>query len=124
MVRSPSSFRHHCQATNARVIVSASQPETTFQIFNRTIHDLDVATGKKYTAGFFGSYTTTGPTDSYAFKSSAPPSLPVECNMYDIVTTCTIDQLEAIMDGKAEVEGIVVVKPEAGGGPFGDGAAF
>lgn len=107
--------------------VSSYQPETAFQVFNRSVHNLDVATGTKPTghlSNTHSEYSTTGTLDSYVWKNAIPASKPMECNLYDIVTTCTVDQVAAYMNGTAEVEGWVVVKPRGGGGPYGSGAAF
>ncbi|KXS97328.1 hypothetical protein AC578_10712 [Pseudocercospora eumusae] len=93
------------------------QPRTVFEIFTRTMLNLDVATGKQST--MVGEYSTTGPASSFGIKNSLPESAPVgDCNLYSVASTCTLEQVLALEDGTAEVEegSFRVVKPKPVGG--------
>lgn len=95
------------------------QPETTIEIFNRVIFNTDVATGKLPTSGAFNNYSTSGPSSSFSIKNKLPPSPPVDCNLWLVPSTCTMDQLYALGNGTAEIdEGGKILKPVGGGGPI------
>lgn len=94
------------------------QPETVFQIFNRSTFNKDVATGEMYTSGFFNGYSTSGPSSAYAFKTKLPPPPSVDCYLWSIGSTCTQDQLSALEQDKAEIVDYRIVKPAGGGGPI------
>lgn len=78
----------------------------------------DVATGKSSTAGSLNDYSTKGPASSWHIKNKLPPSPPPNCYLYNIGSTCTNDQLAAILDGTAEIVDFRVIKPAGGGGPI------
>lgn len=107
--------------------MTSYQPRAAFQIFNRGIHDLDIATREHRILTSVQHdkprYATSGPQDSYVWTNDVPAALPAECILYDIVTACTVNQVEGYLNGSAEVEGWVVVRPEGGGGPIGGSAA-
>jgi hypothetical protein len=105
--------------------VSFYQPETVYRIFNRAIFNTDVATGKVPTSGSFNNYTSVGPLSSFGVKNVLPPSLPVDCNLWAVAPTCTMDQLYALGNGTAEInEGGKIVKPAGGGGPIAVNTGF
>lgn len=95
------------------------QPETVNQVFNRVLFNADVATGKIPTSGAFNNYTTSGPSSSFSIKNKLSSSPPVDCNLWVVPGTCTMDQLYALGNGTAEInEGGKIVKPAGGGGPI------
>jgi hypothetical protein len=105
--------------------VSFYQPETVYRIFNRAIFNTDVATGKVPTSGSFNNYTSVGPLSSFGIKNVLPPSAPVDCNLWAVAPTCTMDQLYALGNGTAEInEGGKIVKPVGGGGPIAVNTGF
>ena len=76
------------------------QPETAYQIFNRALFNKDIATGMVDTAAN-ASYSTEGPSDSWATKN-IPPAQPLQvCYSLDTEDTCTTDQEDAIANGTA-----------------------
>ena len=134
---------HNCPiVTNPPPTTVASyQPPTAHQIFTRSVFNLDIATGQHPTSSSpshsswhphwhsaqpasenISDYSTSGPLDGYLWKQEIAPTLPTECNIYDIVATCTQDQADAYINGTAVVEGYVVVSPGPGGGLVGDGS--
>lgn len=93
------------------------QPRTVFEIFTRSMLNLDIATGKKSTMGRLNNgYSSTGPESSFGIKNSVPASAPVDCNLFDVATTCTVEQFWALRNGTAEIEegSFRVVKPVGG----------
>lgn len=105
--------------TNLSCVVQAYQPETAFEIFDRAMSSRDVATGKVRTDGPFNSYTSHGPKSSFSIKNKLPPPPKTSCYLYDIPTTCEINQYLALLNGTAEIVDFTIVKPEATGGPLG-----
>lgn len=95
------------------------------QIFNRAMFNVDIATGKLPTSGASNNYTTTGPLSSFSIKNKLPPSPPVDCNIWNLAPTCTLNQYYALGNGTAEIDaGGNVVKPAGGGGLISFGAGF
>ena len=58
-----------------------------------------------------GEYATEGPSSSWQIKNEVPPSPPVLCQLWAVGASCTEGQMEALEDGTAVVEGLVVVEP-------------
>lgn len=84
--------------------VPAYQPETAYKIFQRSMNNLDLATGKINTGQ--GDYTTNGTADVWGFKQIAPSMPEVECYVLD-PETCTYDQRVALANGSAVVENYI-----------------
>jgi len=95
-------------------VVQANQPETAYQIFNRIMFNKDVATGNLSTS--CSDYTTKGPSSSFQVKNELPPPLETACYLWDVVTTCEVDQYLALMNGSAEIVDFMIVKPRGSGG--------
>lgn len=98
------------------------QPRTVFEIFTRSMLNLDVATGNKSTMGEFNGYSSKGPESSFGIRNELPQSAPIgDCNLYDVASTCTIEQYLALANGTAEIEqgSFRVVKPMGAGGTPG-----
>ena len=83
--------------------VPAYQPETAYRIFQRALFNFDISTGEIDTANN-GSYSTTGPADTWAFKNDDPPEPLWVCYSLDPTATCTEDQMEALLNGSAVVK--------------------
>lgn len=89
--------------------VTTYQPETVYQIFQRTMFGMDVATGKTKVDGY---YSTKGPTSSWGTKNNVPRHSPQnECYTYLATETCTPEQLQALENGTAVVKNFVVLEP-------------
>jgi len=84
--------------------VPAYQPETAFQIFNRTLSALDVATGSvSILPGANGSvYGSQGVADTFSIKNSVPPAPQPTCYVLDF-ETCTDDQQDEVLSGKTPI---------------------
>lgn len=94
-------------------IVSYYQPETTYQIFNRVLSNLDVATGLSSILPTSNSstYFTAGNSSvlkpigaPIKFESDAP-----SCYLWDIMETCTAEQTQVFGNGSAITEDFIVV---------------
>jgi hypothetical protein len=96
----------------------AYRPETVFHLFNRAIFSHDLATGKQNNCGTSNNCTTSGPTSSFGIKNVLPEPPPFDCNLYNVLGTCTIEQYDALKNGTAKIVDYSVVKP-AGGTPGG-----
>ncbi|KIX10249.1 uncharacterized protein Z518_01330 [Rhinocladiella mackenziei CBS 650.93] len=83
------------------------QPETAYRIFNRVMSNVDVATGKFSTRGT--SYSSKGPSSSFAIKNTIPTHPARTCYFWDILETCTPSQTEMIRNGSAILEDFVMV---------------
>lgn len=85
------------------------QPEASYDIFNRALFNLDVATGKVDTVAN-PDYHTEGPSDTFHIRSEVPPQYEQFCYILD-PSSCTAAQLEALVDGTAVIENLIVVDP-------------
>ncbi|KAM7197912.1 carboxypeptidase S1 A-like protein [Naviculisporaceae sp. PSN 640] len=108
--------------------VAAYQPDVVFNIFERAMSGKDVATGEKNIVAEgdedeSGEYETEGPVDSFVIKNQVPEKPMVEpaCLVYQPATTCTENQILALMNRTARVEDYIVTEPSAGGDGEGDG---
>ena len=81
----------------------------------RTIQDQDIATGTiSLGTGCDGhKYTTTGPSSILDVKNVVPASLPIQCYLWQLSTTCTANQVEAVVNGTAVVKDYIVIEPES-----------
>lgn len=73
--------KQHGQFSFSRVMdaghtLSAYAPETVYRIFERTVRGVDVVTGKTTVNG---SYSTTGPTDTWGWRNKLPAQPPQGC---------------------------------------------
>jgi len=101
--------RQHGNLSFARVFqsgheVPAYQPDTAFQIFNRTLANLDVATGSVSTLPGQGGavYGSQGVADTFAIKNVVPPSPQPTCYVLDF-STCTDAQQNEVEDGNTPI---------------------
>ncbi|KAH8900538.1 alpha/beta-hydrolase [Thozetella sp. PMI_491] len=105
--------RQHGNVSFSRVFeaghaFTASQPETVYQIFQRSMFGLDVATGK---VEIDQSYSTEGPSDVMSVTNKVGESLENVCYTWIPGDTCSPDQIQALSDGTAVVKDFVVVEP-------------
>ncbi|KAF2432847.1 alpha/beta-hydrolase [Tothia fuscella] len=115
-------------------IVSSSQPQTSYEIFNSVMFRQDVATGRrpaeynhlakdefksrsfrrslstKKTA--LSHYQSKGPSSSWSIKNVLPPSPEPVCNIWAAAVTCTNNQLSAIANQTAETHDFWVTLPK------------
>jgi carboxypeptidase D len=89
--------------------VTAYQPETVYQIFQRSMFGMDVATGK---TKVHDKYSTKGPISSWGTRNIVPKRSPEnQCYTYLATETCTPEQLEALENGTAVIKNFLVLKP-------------
>lgn len=106
--------RQHGNVSFSRVFeaghaVAAYQPETVYQIFQRSMFGKDVATGK---VTVDSDYSSEGPLSSWATKNDVPDVTDAnQCYILEPTDTCTDEQLMALADGSAEVKDFVVQSP-------------
>ncbi|TID26523.1 Carboxypeptidase S1 A [Venturia nashicola] len=92
--------------------IPAYQPETAYEIFRRTMGNLDIATGKTptvNTAVNANIYSTTGQMDTWAVKNKPPPAPEPTCYILSMTTTCSNDQIKAVINGTAKIKDWVLV---------------
>ena len=82
--------------------VPAYQPETAYQIFMRALFNKDIATGAIDTANN-PSYSTSGPKDTLAHRNEAIEQPLQFCYTLDPSSTCTEEQIEAVLNGSATI---------------------
>jgi hypothetical protein len=110
----PGVVRQHNTLSFTRVFdaghaVGAYQPETVSRIFERVMFDKDVATGS-VEVGKNGSYSSVGLESSFGIKNVAPESLKNGCYLWDVVNTCTQEEVEALKSGNGTVRDYILVK--------------
>lgn len=114
-------------AANAYILVMSSQPETSYQIFTRAMLDKDISTGnvsigcssdsekwsdKWHTNHRTQHYGTTGPSSSWnMYDGTLPAPQAVDCYLWNIVSTCTDNQIAALAVGNATIVDSKVVDP-------------
>lgn len=81
----------------------------------RTIKEQDVATGSisLSNGSNYENYQTHGPSSVFDVKNALPPSNPTQCYLWQLSTTCTVNQLEAVIAGTAVVKDYIVIEPES-----------
>jgi carboxypeptidase C (cathepsin A) len=84
--------------------VPAYQPETAFQIFNRTLNNFDIASGNTSTLPGNGGpvYSSQGVSDTWSVKNAVPPAPQPTCYVLDFAT-CTDQQQQEVIDGKTPI---------------------
>jgi len=87
------------------------QPETAFQIFDRSMFAKDVATGK-VSIGADGAYSSKGNASVADVKNDGGPSPEPICFVLAAPFTCTPNQLQALADSSAVIENYIVTSPK------------
>ncbi|EHK49333.1 hypothetical protein TRIATDRAFT_49779 [Trichoderma atroviride IMI 206040] len=106
--------RQHGNVSFSRVFdaghaVAAYQPQTVYEIFERSMFRKDIATGAQDVNDCF---STKGPLSSWAIKNSVPLDSPENvCYTYVAADTCTDEQLGALANGTAVIVDFVVTTP-------------
>lgn len=109
--------------------VPAYQPETAYEIFRRAMFNLDIASGKISTTEN-GSYGTVGPSSTFSIKNKVPESPQPTCYTYALLSTCTDDQINSVIDGTALIHDYILIDnttaglfPGLGNGTTGNGTS-
>ena len=100
---------------NIGLVVPAFQAETAYRIFMRTIKEQDVSTGSiSLSSGYDDeNYQTHGPSSVFDIKNVVPPSAPPQCYLWQLNTTCTVNQIEAVVGGTAVIKDYIIIEPES-----------
>ena len=93
--------------------VPSYQPETAYQIFQRAIFGLDIATGTINTQQE-SNYTSKGDVNASQTHQEAPKSPKPTCYILD-PSTCAGDQLEAVLNNTAIVHDYIVIDENTAG---------
>lgn len=93
--------------------VPSYQPETAYQIFQRAIFGLDVATGTIDTEKH-SNYSSKGDVEASRALQEAPESPKPTCYILD-PSTCTNDQLGAVVNSTAVVHDYIVIDENTAG---------
>ncbi|THZ26063.1 alpha/beta-hydrolase [Aureobasidium pullulans] len=102
------SFTRVFQAGHA---VGFFQPQTVFEIFERSsVWGTDVATGKQKIRGN-GTYATKGESSAWSHFEVLPEVPEPICDIWDVGTSCSEGQIEALVEGTAVIVEDVVVSP-------------
>ncbi|KAK3695930.1 hypothetical protein LTR37_018285 [Vermiconidia calcicola] len=90
--------------------IPSYQPETSYRIFMRALFNQDIATGSQRTYSSDGTaYKSEGPADTWQFKNELPAQPLGFCYVLDPTALCTEDQIEAVLNGSAEIRHYIVV---------------
>ena len=82
--------------------VPAYQPETAYEIFMRALFNKDIATGLEST-GEGSNYSSSGPSDTLEFRNEQFEQPLQFCYTLDPGSTCTEEQVGALLNGSATV---------------------
>jgi len=95
--------------------VPGFQPETAYRIFMRTIKGQDVATGSISLGNGWDNetYQTHGPSSVFDIKNVIPPPNPTQCYLWQLSTTCTPNQIGAVINGTAVIKDFIVIEPKS-----------
>ena len=94
------------------------QPETAFRIFQRAVLGVDIATGQTSTTSSNllsnsstdqNTYSTTGTSNVFDIKDTAPPQPAPTCYLWDMLETCTTQEKVAVLAGTAVVKDFVLI---------------
>lgn len=88
--------------------IPSYQPETAYQIFQRAIFGLDIATGKINTESTPG-YSSTGSPTTFQVKNDVPPSPAPTCYILAAFATCTDDAFNSVLNGSALIHDYIVI---------------
>ncbi|KAM0669083.1 hypothetical protein ACQRIU_002645 [Beauveria bassiana] len=113
--------RQHGNLSFARIFdaghdAQGYQPEIVSQLVSRAVAGKDLATGRHATTGHGANYTSHGPISSFAIKNKLPEPPAFECSLWNVPSSCTREQYEALVAGTAKVKDYLVIEP-AGGSP-------
>lgn len=87
--------------------VPAYQPEISYQVFQRAMFGMDIATGDTATASATSDngtmYSTTGEQSTFDVKNDVPPMPQPSCYVLSLASTCTQEQADAVLSGNGTV---------------------
>ncbi|KAM3564553.1 hypothetical protein ARSEF4850_001799 [Beauveria asiatica] len=111
--------RQHGNLSFARIFEAGHdaqgyQPEIVSQLVSRAVAGKDLATGQHATTGHGANYTTHGLSSSFSIKNKLPEPPAFECNLWNVPSSCTREQYEALVAGTAEVKDYMVIEPTGG----------
>ncbi|KAN0087104.1 Alpha/Beta hydrolase fold [Elaphomyces granulatus] len=92
--------------------VPAYQPETAYAIFNRSLSNLDIATGKISTSQNGSQYRTEGPSSTWQIKNKVPEKPAPTCYILSLRDTCTDEQIEGVVNGSALIRNYIVMNKD------------
>ncbi|PHH72159.1 hypothetical protein CDD80_4738 [Ophiocordyceps camponoti-rufipedis] len=98
------SFTRVFQASH---FVAASQPEAGLAIFQRAMERKDIATGQ---TSVTNEFATEGSVESTA-SFEKPAVIPPVCHFLSLGETCGQDQIDAVVNGTAVIEGGIITSP-------------
>ena len=88
--------------------IPSYQPETAYQMFVRTLFNMDIATGEQPTYSNGEAYSSGGTSDPWSYRNE-PIEQPLQfCYTQDLTSRCTEDQILSILAGTAEVQSYIV----------------
>ena len=89
--------------------VPAYQPETAYVIFNRSLSNLDIATGRISALQNGSFYRTEGPSSTWPIKNKVPEKPAPTCYIWSLENTCTDEQIDGIINGSALIRNYIVM---------------
>jgi carboxypeptidase D len=94
------------------------QPETAYEIFKRVMFNKDVASGKVSTArtGCDATTATKGPQSIAGVMNEMPAKHPQECYFWDMIETCTQEQISLAKKGVAVFVDFIMTGYDLGNG--------
>ncbi|KAF3482015.1 carboxypeptidase S1 [Arthroderma uncinatum] len=106
--------RQHGRFSFTRVFQSghmmlAYQPQVGYEIFRRAMFDMDIATGT--VTEDIENYSTQGAANS-THMEPVLPTIPPTCNFWQLGSTCSQNQIEAVQNGKAKIVDNIIVYPK------------
>ncbi len=84
------------------------QPETLYENFVRSLTNRDIATGTISTTDN-ETYSTTGTSSFWRIKNENPEALAPTCYVRALLTSCTEDQMAAVVNGTALVRNCILI---------------
>jgi hypothetical protein len=93
---------------NAGHEVTFYQPETAYHIFTRAMFNTDIATGKTH-LGQGKTYQTEGPKSVFSIQKQIPEVRERVCYLWDVLETCTPDEVELLVNRSALVKDFILV---------------
>jgi hypothetical protein len=94
--------------TEAGHEVPSYQPETAYEIFMRAMTNKDIATGNVSTTEN-QTYSSTGTSSTWQIKNDVPDSPAPTCYVRALRSSCTDDQIAAVVNGTALVHNWIVI---------------
>ncbi|KAJ4352381.1 uncharacterized protein N0V89_007729 [Didymosphaeria variabile] len=84
------------------------QPETAYEIFNRVMSGVDVATG----TASIGNYTSGGEASAWGESKMPEAEEQAKCYVWDVLETCAPEEVVVLASGKGVTEDFMLVGRE------------